>query len=155
MKRAIYPGTFDPITLGHLDIIKRACKIFDEVVVAVAQNKAKSPMFGFEKRVELVQKATQNFPKIKVVGFEGLLANLSNELEANTIIRGLRAVSDFEYELQMGYANASLKKDLDTIYLMPSLQYAFISSSIVRAILMHGGKIDHLVPKSILSDLKA
>ncbi len=155
MKRAIYPGTFDPITLGHLDIIKRACKIFDEVVVAVAQNKAKSPMFGFEKRVELVQKATQNFPKIKVVGFEGLLANLSDELEANTIIRGLRAVSDFEYELQMGYANASLKKDLDTIYLMPSLQYAFISSSIVRAILMHGGKIDHLVPKSILSDLKA
>ncbi len=155
MKRAIYPGTFDPITLGHLDIIKRACKIFDEVIVAVAQNKAKNPMFSFEKRVALVQKATQNFPKTKVVGFEGLLANLSDELEANTIIRGLRAVSDFEYELQMGYANASLKSDLDTVYLMPSLQYAFISSSIVRAILMHGGKIDHLVPKSILSDLKA
>ena len=155
MKRAIYPGTFDPITLGHLDIIKRACKIFDEVIVAVAQNKAKGPMFSFEKRIELVKKATQNFSKIKVVGFEGLLANLSDELEANTIIRGLRAVSDFEYELQMGYANASLKSDLDTIYLMPSLQYAFISSSIVRAILMHSGKIDHLVPKTILSDLKA
>ena len=155
MKRAIYPGTFDPITLGHLDIIKRACKIFDEIIVAVAQNKAKKPMFSFEKRIELVQKATQDFPKIKVVGFEGLLANLSDELEANTIIRGLRAVSDFEYELQMGYANASLKKDLDTIYLMPSLQYAFISSSIVRAILTHGGKIDHLVPATILSDLKA
>ncbi len=155
MKRAIYPGTFDPITLGHLDIIKRACKIFDEVIVAVAQNKAKEPMFSFEKRIELVEKVTQDFPKIKVVGFEGLLANLSDELESNTIIRGLRAVSDFEYELQMGYANASLKKDLDTIYLMPSLQYAFISSSIVRAILSHGGKIDHLVPATILSDLKA
>ena len=155
MKRAIYPGTFDPITLGHLDIIKRACKIFDEVIVAVAQNKAKKPMFVYEKRVELVKEATKDLPKVKVIGFEGLLANLSDELEANTIIRGLRAVSDFEYELQMGYANASLKKDLETIYLMPSLQYAFISSSIVRAILTHGGKIDHLVPKEILEDLKA
>ena len=155
MKRAIYPGTFDPITLGHIDIIKRACKIFDEIIVAVAQNKAKNPMFSFEKRVELVKKATKEYPKVKVVGFEGLLANLSDELDANTIIRGLRAVSDFEYELQMGYANASLKKDLDTIYLMPSLQYAFISSSIVRAILTHNGKIEHLVPKEILNDLKA
>ena len=155
MKRAIYPGTFDPITLGHVDIIKRACKVFDEIIVAVAQNKAKNPMFSFEKRVELVKKATKEYPKVKVVGFEGLLANLSDELDANTIIRGLRAVSDFEYELQMGYANASLKKDLDTIYLMPSLQYAFISSSIVRAILTHNGKIEHLVPKEILNDLKA
>ena len=154
MKRAIYPGTFDPITLGHLDIISRACNIFDEVIVAVAQNKSKKPMFNFEKRIELVKKAVKDYPKVKVIGFEGLLANLSDELESNTIIRGLRAVSDFEYELQMGYANASLKKDLETIYLMPSLQYAFISSSIVRAILSHNGKIDHLVPESILSDLK-
>jgi len=153
MKRAIYPGTFDPITLGHVDIISRACKIFDEIIVAVAQNRAKNPMFDFQKRVELVKLATAEFPKVKVVGFEGLLANLSDELEANTIIRGLRAVSDFEYELQMGYANASLKKDLDTIYLMPSLQYAFISSSIVRAILTHGGKVEHLVPKEILEYL--
>jgi len=155
MKRAIYPGTFDPITLGHLDIIKRACKIFDEVIVAVAENKTKKPMFSYKKRLELAKIATADLPKIKVVGFEGLLANLSDELEANTIIRGLRAVSDFEYELQMGYANASLKKDLETIYLMPSLQYAFISSSIVRAILTHNGDISHLVPESVLNDLKA
>jgi len=155
MKRAIYPGTFDPITLGHLDIISRACNIFDEVIVAVAQNKSKKPMFSFDKRIELVKKTVKEYPKVKVIGFEGLLANLSDELNANTIIRGLRAVSDFEYELQMGYANASLKKDLETIYLMPSLQYAFISSSIVRAILSHNGKIEHLVPESILSDLKA
>ena len=155
MKRAVYPGTFDPITLGHLDIISRACNIFDEVIVAVAQNKSKEPMFSFEKRIKLVKKVTKDYPKIKVIGFEGLLANLSDELDANTIVRGLRAVSDFEYELQMGYANASLKKDLETIYLMPSLQYAFISSSIVRAILSHNGKIDHLVPESILTDLKA
>jgi pantetheine-phosphate adenylyltransferase len=154
LKRAIYPGTFDPITLGHLDIIKRACKIFDEVVVAVAQNKSKKPMFTFEQRVEFVKKVTKDFPKIKVVGFEGLLVNLSDELESNTIIRGLRAVSDFEYELQMNYANTSLKEELDTIYLMPSLQYAFISSSIVRAILSHGGKIEHLVPQEILEDLR-
>ena len=154
MKRAIYPGTFDPITLGHLDIISRACNIFDEVIVAVAQNKSKKPMFDFDKRIELVKKAVRVYPKVKVIGFEGLLANLSDELEANTIIRGLRAVSDFEYELQMGYANASLKKDLETIYLMPSLQYAFISSSIVRAILTHDGKIEHLVPEPILNDLK-
>ncbi len=154
MKRAVYPGTFDPITLGHLDIISRACNIFDEIVVAVAQNKSKKPMFSFEKRIELVKKAVKDYPKVKVIGFEGLLANLSDELDTNTIIRGLRAVSDFEYELQMGYANASLKKDLETIYLMPSLQYAFISSSIVRAILSHNGKIEHLVPESILNDLK-
>jgi pantetheine-phosphate adenylyltransferase len=154
LKRAIYPGTFDPITLGHVDIIKRACKIFDEIIVAVAQNKAKKPMFDFKKRIELVKKVTKDFPKVKVIGFEGLLVDLSNELEANTIIRGLRAVSDFEYELQMGYANASLKEDLDTIYLMPSLQYAFISSSIVRAILSHNGKIDHLVPTEIIKDLQ-
>ena len=153
MKRAIYPGTFDPITLGHLDIIKRACKIFDEVVVAVAQNKAKKPMFTYEQRVEFVKKVTKDLPKVKVIGFEGLLANLSDELKANTIIRGLRAVSDFEYELQMGYANASLKPDLETIYLMPSLQYAFISSSIVRAILTHNGKIDHLVPSEIIEEI--
>jgi len=153
MKRAIYPGTFDPITLGHVDIISRACKIFDEIIVAVAINKAKNPMFDYEKRVELVKVATKQFPKVKVIGFEGLLANLSDEVEANTIIRGLRAVSDFEYELQMGYANASLKKDLETIYLMPSLQYAFISSSIVRAILTHKGKVEHLVPKEILEHL--
>jgi pantetheine-phosphate adenylyltransferase len=154
VKRAIYPGTFDPITLGHLDIIKRACKIFDEIVVAVAQNKEKKPMFSYEQRVEFVKKATANLPKVKVVGFDGLLVNLSDELEANTIIRGLRAVSDFEYELQMGYANASLKEELETIYLMPSLQYAFISSSIVRAILNYKGKIEHLVPSEILEDLK-
>ena len=154
MKRAIYPGTFDPITLGHLDIIKRACKIFDEVIVAVAQNKEKKPLFSYQKRVALAKKACLSYPKVKVVGFEGLLVDLSNKLNANTIIRGLRAVSDFEYELQMGYANASLKSELETIYLMPSLQYAFISSSIVRAILKYGGKIDHLVPKEIIHNLK-
>ena len=153
MKKAIYPGTFDPITFGHLDIIKRACKIFDKIYVAVSENKAKKPMFSYKKRIELVKVATKDLPKVEVIGFDGLLVDLSDKLESNTIIRGLRAVSDFEYELQMGYANASLKEELDTIYLMPSLQYAFISSSIVRAILSYGGKVEHLLPREVLEKI--
>ena len=145
IKRAIYPGTFDPITNGHLDIIKRACKMFDEIIVAVADSKEKKPMFSLEQRIEMAKTATKEFPKIKVVGFNNLLVNLSDELEANIIIRGLRAVSDFEYELQMGYANASLKKELETVYLMPSLEHAFVSSSVVRSILYFNGKVDHLL----------
>lgn len=148
-RRAIYPGTFDPITNGHLDIINRACIIFDEIIIAVAQSEAKKPYFSLEKRIDMVKAITKEYPNIQVVGFENLLVNLSNELEANIIIRGLRAVSDFEYELQMGYANASLKKELETIYLMPSLEYAFVSSSVVRSILHFNGKIDHLVPDKV------
>ncbi len=146
MRRAIYPGTFDPITNGHLDIIKRACKIFDEIIVAVAQSEAKKPMFEHSKRIEMAKAVTHGQPKVRVIGFENLLVNLSDELDANFIIRGLRAVSDFEYELQMGYANASLKKELETIYLMPSLRHAFVSSSVVRSILHFDGKVDHLLP---------
>ncbi len=151
IKRAIYPGTFDPLTMGHLDIIRRACTMFDEIIVAVADSKAKSPMFDLEQRIEMAKAATTEFPKLKVVGFDSLLVTLSDELDSNIIIRGLRAVSDFEYELQMGYANASLKEDLETIYLMPSLKRAFISSSVVRTILDFDGKIDHLVTPEVLT----
>jgi len=154
IKRAIYPGTFDPITNGHLDIITRACKMFDEIIVAVAESEAKQPMFTLEQRIEMVKVVTKDFPKIKVIGFHNLLVNLSDELEANIIIRGLRAVSDFEYELQMGYANASLKKDLETVYLMPSLEHAFVSSSVVRSILNFDGKVEHLVPEEALKRIK-
>ncbi len=153
-RRAIYPGTFDPITNGHLDIIKRACAMFDEIIVAVAENRAKRPMFSLEKRMDMVKKATKEFPKVKVVSFCSLLVTLSDELDANIIIRGLRAVSDFEYELQMGYANASLKKELETVYLMPSLKNAFISSSVVRSLLSFNGKVSHLVPETILDDIQ-
>ncbi|MEA3492177.1 MAG: pantetheine-phosphate adenylyltransferase [Campylobacterota bacterium] len=149
IKRAIYPGTFDPITNGHLDVINRACKIFDEIIVAVARSEAKKPMFSLQKRIAMIEASTRKHPKIRVVGFDNLLVNLSDELEADIIIRGLRAVSDFEYELQMGYANASLKKELETIYLMPSLKHAFVSSSVVRSILHFSGKIDHLIPKEV------
>ncbi|MFT7824685.1 MAG: pantetheine-phosphate adenylyltransferase [Sulfurimonas sp.] len=154
MRRAIYPGTFDPITNGHLDIIKRACHMFDEIIVAVADSEAKKPMFSLERRIKMVEAATAAFPKISVTGFNNLLVNLSDELEANIVIRGLRAVSDFEYELQMGYANASLKKELETIYLMPSLEHAFVSSSVVRTILNFDGKVEHLVPAEALELMK-
>ncbi len=154
IKRAIYPGTFDPITNGHLDIIRRACHMFDEIIVAVADSEAKKPMFSIEQRIEMVKVATKNFPKIKVIGFHSLLVDLSDDLNANIIIRGLRAVSDFEYELQMGYANASLKKELETVYLMPSLEHAFVSSSVVRSILNFDGKIEHLVPDEALKLIK-
>ena len=149
MRRAIYPGTFDPITNGHLDIIKRACHMFDEIIVAVANSEAKRPMFTFDQRVSMVDAVIQDHPEVKVVGFNNLLVHLSDELDSNIIIRGLRAVSDFEYELQMGYANASLKKELDTIYLMPSLKHAFVSSSVVRTILEFDGKVDHLLPQEV------
>ena len=151
MRRAIYPGTFDPITNGHLDIIKRACKMFDEIVVAVADSETKKPMFTLDQRIKMVEAATKNFPKIKVIGFHSLLVDLSDELDANIIVRGLRAVSDFEYELQMGYANSSLKKELETIYLMPSLEHAFVSSSVVRSILKFNGKVDHLLDKTTIT----
>ena len=154
MRRAVYPGTFDPITNGHLDIIKRACKMFDEIVVAVAESEAKKPMFTLQQRIAMVEAATADFPKIKVIGFHNLLVNLSDELDANIVIRGLRAVSDFEYELQMGYANASLKKELETVYLMPSLEHAFVSSSVVRTILNFDGKVEHLVPPKALELMK-
>ena len=154
IRKAIYPGTFDPITNGHLDIIRRACHMFDEIIVAVAGSQAKKPMFSLEQRIEMVEAATKDFPKIKVIGFESLLVDLSDKLDANIIVRGLRAVSDFEYELQMGYANASLKKELETVYLMPSLEHAFVSSSVVRSILNFDGKVEHLVPKEALKLIK-
>ncbi len=155
IRRAIYPGTFDPVTVGHLNIMKRACKMFDEITIAVAKSASKTPMFTLEQRIAMVEVATKDFPKIKVVGFEGLLVDLSNKLDANIIIRGLRAVSDFEYELQMGYANSSLKKNLETIFLMPSLEYSYVSSSVVRSILPFDGKIDHLLHPSVLQMIKA
>ena len=149
-KRAIYSGTFDPITVGHLDIIKRALNIFDEVIIAVAISESKKPMFTLDQRVECVKAATQDLEGVVIKPFDTLLVELAGLLEINTIIRGLRAVSDFEYELQMGYANASINSNIETIYLMPSLENAFVSSTIVREIIKFNGKYEHLVPKEII-----
>ncbi|XOB60987.1 pantetheine-phosphate adenylyltransferase [Campylobacterota bacterium DY0563] len=149
-RKAIYSGTFDPITNGHMDIVKRATYIFDEVIIAVAKSEMKSPMFTHEQRVAFAQAATKDMPKVKVIGFDTLLVDLASELKINTIIRGLRAVSDFEYELQMGYANSSINKKLETLYLMPTLENAFVSSTIVREIIRFNGKFQHLVPQKVL-----
>lgn len=154
MKTALYPGTFDPITNGHFDIIERALKLFDKVVVAVAHNQEKKPMFSLECRKEMVKIACANMQGVEVVGFENLTVELAKELDAPILIRGLRAVSDFEYELQLGYLNRSLNHDIETIYLMPRLSNAFVSSSSVRALLKYNAKIEHIVPKKVANFIK-
>ena len=154
MKKCIYPGTFDPITNGHLDIIKRALGLFDEVIIAVALNENKRPHFDLSTRLEMAKIATQSLSGVRVQSFDNLLVDFAKSHGANFIIRGLRAVSDFEYELQIGYANASLWEKIESVYLMPTLKNAFISSSIVRSILLHGVDVSHLVPSEILKFLK-
>ena len=149
-KRAIYSGTFDPITNGHMDIITRAANIFDEVIIAVAKSERKGPMFSHKKRVKYAKAATAHIKGVKVIGFDTLLVELASDLKINTIIRGLRAVSDFEFELQMGYANASINDEIETLYLMPTLENAFVSSTIVREIIRFDGKFCHLIPKEVL-----
>ena len=150
MKKAIYSGSFDPITIGHMDIIKRALNIFDEVIIAVARSAFKKPMFTLDKRVELIKAATSSLEGIRVISFDTLLVELVKTLKINTIIRGLRVSSDFEYELQMSYANASIDYNIENVYLMPTLENAFVSSTIVREIIRFDGKFEHLVPKEIL-----
>ena len=154
-KSAIYSGTFDPITNGHIDIVKRAANIFDEVIIAVAKSERKGPMFSHEQRVNFAKEATKNIEGVKVIGFDTLLVELASKLNITTIIRGLRAVSDFEYELQMGYANSSINKELETLYLMPTLENAFVSSTIVREIIRYNGKFEHLIPSEVLECMQS
>ena len=146
---ALYPGTFDPITNGHFDIIERALNLFDEVIVAVAISQDKKPRFTLEERTTMVKRSVAHLSDVKVVGFDNLTVDLAKEHNANILIRGLRAVSDFEYELQLGYLNNSLDNNLETVYLMPKLKHAFISSSIVRNLLKFNGKTDHLLPAEV------
>ncbi len=148
-KIALYPGTFDPITNGHFDIIERALGLFDEVVVAVADSQDKRPMFTLDERIEMAQLATADMKGVSVVGFDNLTVDLAESLGATILIRGLRAVSDFEYELQLGYLNNSLNDTIETVYLMPKLKHAFISSSIVRNLLKFNGKTSHLLPAEV------
>lgn len=154
-KTAIYPGTFDPITNGHLDIIKRARSIFDRVVVSIAISELKNPMFSLETRVAMVCAATKDIEGVEVISFRGLLVDCCKKQNIKTIVRGLRVASDFEYELQIGYANNSLDREIETVCLMPSLHNAFISSTIVRDIFRHGGEVAHLVPHEIETLMKS
>lgn len=148
-KIALYPGTFDPITNGHFDIIERALSLFDEVIIAVAISQDKKPMFALKERIEMTKEAVKNLKNVTVLGFDNLTVELAKTHNASIIIRGLRAVSDFEYELQLGYLNNSLDDTIETVYLMPKLQHAFISSSIVRNLLKFNGKTEHLLPKEV------
>jgi pantetheine-phosphate adenylyltransferase len=148
-KIALYPGTFDPITNGHFDIIERARNLFDEVIVAVAESKDKNPMFTLDERIAMTRAAVDGIDGVRVVGFDNLTIELAHEHDAGVLIRGLRAVSDFEYELQLGYLNNSLDENIETVYLMPKLKHAFISSSIVRNLLKFNGKTEHLLPEAV------
>jgi len=150
---ALYPGTFDPITNGHLDIVKRASRLFDEVIIAVADSKEKKPMFTLQERVALIEKAIVDIPTARVIGYDNLTIDLAASLDAKILIRGLRAVSDFEYELQLGYLNHSLDDEIETVYLMPSLKNAFISSSIVRNLLKFNAKTEHLLPAPVQQEI--
>lgn len=147
MKRAVYPGSFDPMTYGHLDIIKRASKIFDVLIVSVLNNKEKTPLFSVEERVKILAKATADIPNVKVDSFSGLLVDYAREKKIHVAVRGLRAITDFEYELQISQTNRLLSKEtLDTVFLTTSLEYAYLSSSGVREIASFGGDISMCVP---------
>jgi len=148
-KRAIYPGSFDPVTNGHMSLIERACSIFDELIVAVAGNTGKNPFFDHEERIQMMIKSLARRPgvdKIKVIGFDCLLADLAVEMNAVAIIRGLRAVSDFEYEFQMALMNRKIARQVETVFLMPALSWVYLSSTIVKDVARHGGDVKGLVP---------
>ncbi|MFQ5481227.1 MAG: pantetheine-phosphate adenylyltransferase [Nitrospinaceae bacterium] len=150
---AIYPGTFDPVTLGHLDIMVRAGKLCDRLIVAVAHNPKKDPLFPLAERVRFIRDALNQQNFIEVIPFGNLLIDFAREHEASVIIKGLRAVSDFEYELQMGIINRNLNDALETVFMIPSQEYAFLSSSFVKEIAKHGGDVSRMVPASVLSSL--
>ena len=146
MKRAIYPGSFDPVTFGHIDIIKRAAYIFDELIVAVLNNKGKTPLFSVDERVNILKEVVKDIPNVSVLSYEGLLVDFAKENDAGVIVRGLRAVTDFEYELQFAQTNSVLSSGVDTMFLTTSLRYAYLSSSTVKEVASYGGDIDKFVP---------
>jgi len=154
MRKAIYPGTFDPITYGHLDIIKRAVRLFDYVIVAVAENPKKDPLFSTNERIEMIQ-AVCNIENVRVEHFQGLLVDYARSQGACALIRGLRAVSDFEYEFQMALVNRKLSEELSTVFLMPHEQYTHLNSSIVREVASLHGDVSPYVPPEVVKRLEA
>ncbi|MBO4267224.1 MAG: pantetheine-phosphate adenylyltransferase [Lachnospiraceae bacterium] len=149
MNKAIYPGSFDPITYGHIDIIERAAEIFDELIVGVLENRAKTPLFSVDERVNIIKDVLGQLTNVKVLSYEGLLVDFASQNGAGVIVRGLRAVTDFDYELQMAQTNRVLSSGVDTIFLATPLKYAYLSSSTVREVASYGGDIGKFVPPSV------
>ncbi len=149
MLKAIYPGSFDPVTYGHLDMIGRSAKMVDELIVGVLNNKAKSPLFSVKERVRMLEEVTKDLPNVKVLPFEGLLVDFARETGADMVIRGLRAITDFEYELQMAQTNHKLDPSVETVFLTTNLKYSYLSSTIVKEVAAFGGDISQFVPAYI------
>lgn len=150
MRRAVYPGSFDPVTLGHLDIIERAAHIVDELVVGVLVNHAKTPLFSVEERVSMLQDVTKNIGNVRVEAFSGLSVDFVRKCDAKIIVRGLRAITDFEYELQMSQTNHKLSPDIETLFLTTSIEYSFLSSTTVKEVAAFGGDITQFVPPAVI-----
>ncbi|KGG12464.1 MULTISPECIES: pantetheine-phosphate adenylyltransferase [Prochlorococcus] len=151
--KALYPGSFDPLTLGHLDLIKRGCKLFGEVVVAVLENPTKTPTFSLQRRMEQINEAIKDIPGAKVCSFKGLTVQCAKQRQADLILRGLRAMSDFEYELQIAHTNSSLDSSIETLFMATEAHHSFLSSSVVKEVAMFGGEIKHMVPSIVAVDL--
>ena len=154
MLRAVYPGSFDPVTYGHLDIIRRSARIADELVVGVLNNNAKMPLFSVEERVKMLKEVTDEFSNVKVVPFEGLLIDFAKQVEADFVVRGLRAITDFEYELQMSQTNHKLEPEVETMFLTTSIEYSYLSSTTVKEIAAFGGDISQFVPEAVAAALE-
>ena len=153
MIRAIYPGSFDPVTFGHLDIITRSSKIVDELIIGVLMNKAKTPLFSVEERVKMLKEVTKDLPNVEIIPFDGLLVDFAEQIGADVVIRGLRAITDFEYELQMSQTNQRMKPDIETMFLTTSIEYSYLSSSIVKEVASYGASLNELVPEEIMPDI--
>ena len=147
--KAIYPGTFDPITNGHIDIVTRAASMFDKVVLAIAASPSKKPMFSLDERIALAEQATAHLVNVEVIGFSDLMANFARAQQANILIRGLRAVADFEYEMQLAHMNRPLMPTLESVFLMPCKEWSFISSSLVKEVARHQGDVSHFLPANV------
>jgi pantetheine-phosphate adenylyltransferase len=154
IKRAIYPGSFDPVTNGHMDILERAAKLFDEVIVAVATNPSKTPLFSVEERVEMLKVASRHLPNVSVESFNGLLVPYASSKGAQVIVKGLRALSDFEFEFEMALMNRRLDEGIETIFLMTNAEYSYLSSSIIKEVAGFGGSVRGLVPDVVEEALK-
>jgi pantetheine-phosphate adenylyltransferase len=155
MRVAVYPGSFDPLTNGHLDIIRRGSRLFDRFVVSILENEGKSPLFSVAERKDLITRCTSGIAGVEVQSFSGLLVEFMRRLNANVVVRGIRAVSDYEYELQMALMNRELSSNVETIFMLPAVEYTYVSSRLIKEVFRLGGNVEHLVPPLVLESLRA